>query len=250
MKIVKVTPDNVAEYGLFCIKDRKRPGARNKEQWYALRYEEGLRLVLLHDDASKPVGFIEYTPAETAWRPVHAPGFMFIHCLMVYPKKQRQSGAGARLLAACAADARQQSMAGVCAMSSKGAWITDRRIFEGQGYVQTDARGRFELMTLQWDETATAPRLRDWTAAQRHYQGWHLLYADQCPWHEKAAEALRSTAAAHGIDLQVRKLANAPEAQQAPSGFGVFSLLKDGKLLEDHYISATRFRNILKKELG
>jgi hypothetical protein len=45
------------------------------------------------------------------------------------------------------------------------------------------------------------------------------------------------------------KLQCAPEAQRAPSGFGVFALVKDGKLLEDHYISETRFKTILKKEL-
>lgn len=52
-----------------------------------------------------------------------------------------------------------------------------------------------------------------------------------------------------GIDLNVKKIETVKEAKQAPSGFGVFSLLHNGKLLEDHYISATRFRNILKKEM-
>ena len=51
------------------------------------------------------------------------------------------------------------------------------------------------------------------------------------------------------VDLQVEKLTTAEEAKSAPSGFGVFSLMHDGQLVEDHYLSATRFRNILKKEL-
>jgi hypothetical protein len=34
-----------------------------------------------------------------------------------------------------------------------------------------------------------------------------------------------------------------------PSGFGVFALVKDGKLLEDHYLSKRRFETIIKKEL-
>jgi hypothetical protein len=49
--------------------------------------------------------------------------------------------------------------------------------------------------------------------------------------------------------LQTTKIESAEKAQHAPSGFGVFALVKDGKLLEDHYISETRFKTILKKEL-
>lgn len=61
--------------------------------------------------------------------------------------------------------------------------------------------------------------------------------------------ALLNTAMDYDIDLKITKLETAQEAKNAPSGYGVFSLLHDGKLLEDHYLSATRFRNILKKEL-
>ena len=61
--------------------------------------------------------------------------------------------------------------------------------------------------------------------------------------------ALLNTALDFGIDLNITKLSNATEAKKAPSGYGVFSLLHNGKLIEDHYLSATRFRNILKKEL-
>ena len=76
-----------------------------------------------------------------------------------------------------------------------------------------------------------------------------MVYADQCPWHEKSAFDLLNTAMGFGIDLNVTKIKMAEEAQQAPSGFGVFSLLYNGRLIEDHYLSATRFKNILKKEL-
>jgi len=51
-----------------------------------------------------------------------------------------------------------------------------------------------------------------------------------------------------GIDLKITKIENAKQAKEGPSGYGVFSLLHDGKLIEDHYLSATRFRNILQKK--
>ena len=105
------------------------------------------------------------------------------------------------------------------------------------------------LLSKKWDTTAPDPKLLDWTAQQKKYQGWHLLYADQCPWHQKSVEALLNTAMDYDIELKVTELKTVQEAKKAPSGFGVFSLLHDGKLVEDHYLSATRFRNILKKEL-
>lgn len=52
-----------------------------------------------------------------------------------------------------------------------------------------------------------------------------------------------------GIDLKLKKIETVDEAKNAPSGFGTYSLIYNGKLIEDHYLSATRFRNILKKEL-
>jgi hypothetical protein len=61
---------------------------------------------------------------------------------------------------------------------------------------------------------------------------------------------LKLVAEQAGIDLKVKEILTAEEARQSPSGYGVFSLLHDGKLLADHYISATRFKNILKMELA
>jgi hypothetical protein len=69
-------------------------------------------------------------------------------------------------------------------------------------------------------------------------------------WHDKSINDLSLSAKEHGIKLNVTKIMNAKEAQLAPSGFGTFSLIKDGRLLEDHYLSKTRFENILKKELS
>ena len=37
------------------------------------------------------------------------------------------------------------------------------------------------------------------------------------------------------------------EAQNAPTPYAVFAVLFDGRILADHQISLTRFRNIVKK---
>lgn len=250
MNIVDVTIDNLKEETLFCVKDMATPGAVCKTNWFNERYDEGLRLKIMKDEAEKPMAFIEYIPADLAWRPVNAPNFMFIHCIYTYSNKTKGQGLGSALVKACEDDARARGMAGVCNMTSNGAWVTTKELFAKNGFEQVDARGRFELMAKQWDDSADNPSLYNWQAQQQNYQGWHLVYADQCPWHEKAVRVLEATSQEFGIELNVHKLASAAEAKSAPSGFGVFSLLKDGRLIEDHYISETRFRNILNKELS
>ncbi|WP_297792803.1 GNAT family N-acetyltransferase [uncultured Eudoraea sp.] len=247
--IIDVTPENVQEETLFCIKDIKKPGFHAKREWFKKQYQLGLRMKILKDDTHKMIGFIEYIPVSDAWRPVEGKDFMFIHCMYISLNKNKNKGYGSLLIRQVENEAKKKKMDGMCVMASKGAWISDKRIFENNGFKQVDQRGRFELMSKKWEPKAKDPKLIDWTANQGKYQGWHLIYADQCPWHEKSVFDLLNTALDYGIDLQVTKLINSKEAKQAPSGYGVFSLLHDGRLIEDHYLSATRFRNILKKEL-
>jgi len=248
-KIIEVTPKNVQEETLFCVKDIKNRGFTCKQEWFEKRYEEGLRIKILKGADAKMIGFIEFIPVIYAWRPIEAEKFMFVHCITVYSKKDRNKGYGSLLIDEAEKEAKARNMSGVCVMTSKGAWIADRSIFEKNDFKEVDSRGRFELLSKKWDTTVPDPILIDWTKQQSKYKGWHLLYANQCPWHEKSVEALLNTAMDFDIDLQVTKIETSQQAKTSPSGFGVFSLLHNGKLLEDHYLSATRFRNIIKKEL-
>jgi ribosomal protein S18 acetylase RimI-like enzyme len=249
MKIIDITPENANEHSFFCIKNTREPGFHSKFDWFEKRYREGLALKIILDDTGKQAGFIEYIPAEFAWRPVEAGGYMFIHCIMVYPNKYRHSGAAAQLVESCIEDARSKKKKGVCVMTSEGPWMAGRSLFEKQGFVKVDSRGRFELYARKLVETEN-PKLRDWESTIHNYNGWHLIYADQCPWHEKGVSAIKDFAGESGINLKVRKIKNAAEARNIPAGFGVFALIKDGKLLEDHYISKTRFKSIVEHELN
>ena len=104
-------------------------------------------------------------------------------------------------------------------------------------------------MALKLTKDDDEPGLMDWESGLPEFKGWHLVYADQCPWHDKGVKAIIQYAAENGLDLKVRKIETSRDAQNMPSGFGVFALIKDGKLLEDHYISNRRFETIVEKEL-
>jgi GNAT superfamily N-acetyltransferase len=250
ISIVEVTADNVSELGVFCIKDKKSPGYALKVDWFKSKINSGVKIRIATDKQNKQLGFIEYIPSELAWRPVEATNYLFVQCIVLMVKEARQNGIGSALLRYCEMDARKNNKSGVCAMSSNGVWMANRTLYEKNGYREVDKLGRFELMSLTFDDKFPQPRFIDWTKQQTQYKGWNLVYSDQCPWHQKSTTDLVQAASDYGIELKVKRLSTPQEARNAPSGFGTFSLIKDGKLLEDHYLSRTRFENILKKELG
>ena len=155
--ITDVTPENVQEETLFCIKDIKKPGFNSKRKWFEKQYKLGLRMKILKDNADKMIGFIEYIPVINAWRPVTGNNYMFIHCMYVYPNKNKNKGYGSLLIKEAENAAKNEKMDGICAMTSKGAWISDKRIFENNGFVQVDHRGRFELLFKKWEPKAKDP---------------------------------------------------------------------------------------------
>ena len=84
---------------------RKSPGYRQKRAWLAKRFAEGLKVQIVHETGGRDVGFVEYIPGEYAWRAVHAPGYLVIHCLWVVGKGKGK-GHGSRLVQVCLDDAR------------------------------------------------------------------------------------------------------------------------------------------------
>lgn len=69
----------------------------------------------------------------------------------------------------------------------------------------------------------------------------------QCPLQPKSVNDLSEMAAEHGLELKVTLLINAREAQNAPSCCGAFSLIWNGRLRSDHYVSKGRFKLLLQK---
>jgi hypothetical protein len=246
--LVKVDPENLAECGIGCLTNRKHPGYGEKEAWLRERFAEGLRFLLFRSDKGKPLAFLEYVPGEYAWRPVDAPGWIFVHCLWVYSAGQKVGGLGSRLIQACLDEARESDALGVAALVSDGPWMAGAKVFLKNGFRQIAERDRFELVAHRLKE-GPEPRFRELGVHWVNDRGLHLVYSAQCPMLPKSALDLGETAAENGLELKVTKLDSADEAQTAPSYYGVFNLLWNGRLLSDHYVSRGRFKNILKNEI-
>ncbi len=245
IQIIEITPENINEYGMFFNKNPKTEGYKQKVKWYSETYKQGVRMNIAIKEDGEKAGLIEYVPAEFAWRPVDAPGYMFIHCMFIYLNKNKKLGYGSQMVKKCEEDAKKLGIKGVAVMTSKGAWITNKTLFLKNGYEVIDENGRFELCIKKFNKKASNPKLLKWQENAISNKGWSLMYSYQCPWNCSSVEAMSKVAKEQGINLNVSKITSAKDAQKAPTGFGVFNLLKDDKELVDHYISKTRFLNIL-----
>ena len=244
----EVGPGNLSDCGIGCITNPKHEGHGPKVRWLQQRFAEGLRFLLFRDAKGKPLAFLEYVPGEYAWRPVDAQGWLFVHCLWVYPKGQAVGGLGSRLIQACVEQAGRVSARGVAAMVSAGPWMVGKQVFLRNGFVQTAERDRFQLVSYRL-RPGRAPRFRDLGTKWAKQRGLHIVYAAQCPYLLKSVNDLSQMAGEHGLEVKVTLLGSAREAQNAPSYYGVFNLLWNGRLLSDHYVSRGRFRNMLKRDI-
>jgi hypothetical protein len=141
-----VGPHNLTECGIGCVTNPRHEGFAPKVAWLRKRFEEGLRFLLFRDADGRPLAFLEYVPGEYAWRPVDAPGWLFVQCLWVYPRGQKVGGLGTRLIRACLAEARRAGKIGVAAMVSEGPWMAGRQVFERSEFERVAQADRFELL--------------------------------------------------------------------------------------------------------
>ena len=241
-----VGPDNFPACGIGCVTNPRHPGFKPKVAWLQRRFDEGLRYLLFRDGQGRPLGFLEFVPGEHAWRPVDAAGWLFVHCLWVYPRGQKIGGLGTRLIEACVAQGTDAKAIGVATLTSAGPWMAGAEIFERFGFERLAEADRFALLAYRLRRGA-APTMRSIEANRAQYSGLNIVYSAQCPYLPKSVADLQSVAAELGLNVRVTALKTPAEAQRAPSYYGVFALLWNGQLLSDHYVSATRFRSLVRR---
>jgi hypothetical protein len=247
-KIVEVSSDNLAEHPqVICYINRKHPLYHRKIEWLKEEFQRGLRIKLLYLEGQKrPFGFVEYVSGENCWRSVNARGYLFIHCLWTNGKKYQHQGLGSLLLKEVERDAK--GMLGVCAVTSDGPFMATGEIFLKNGYSATAESEKDQLMTKQLKK-GPLPSINDWRDELGKYRGLNIVYSRQCPWVARFVEEVKPLLEEKSLKPRIVELGTPAEAQKAPSLYGVFNLIQDSRLLADRYISTTRFKNIVEKEL-
>jgi len=195
------------------------------------------------------IGFIEYISGEKSWRGFSDENYLFIHCIYIAKKINRNKDYGKLLLDECIKDAKLHEKIGIAVISGKSAMLAEKNIFLKNGFTTVESNPtNFELLIYKIKEGDT-PKLNKKKMPDLYEKGFHLVYADQCPYFKKSIESILKICKKNSLNLEIHKINSAKEAQQSPSLYGVFVLIYNGDLVAEHYISEKRFMNILSKEL-
>ena len=252
-KVRLVDADDATFRTLPCcgIKNPEHPGRREKHRWLQANAKLGLRAKTLLAPDGRPSGYIEYLPGEFAWRGVDAAGYMFIHCVWIYTRQHQGRGWGSVMVEACLEDAKEAGMNGAAVMVRNGPWLADRRLFLATGFQVVDtAPPDYELLVRKFKNSTPGPVFKKgWEQRLGAYgRGLTIICSSQCPHIAKFASDIVETAAnEYHLIPRVVHLETWRDAENAPTPYAVFALIYNGRLLADHQISRTRFRNIMNK---
>ena len=246
VELIKINnEDGVRKYGLGCLSNQKHPGFEAKLNWLRKEFKKGLTLVVLSIDG-KSAGMIEYTNGEDFWRPVKAEKYLMIHCLWIIHTKYHNKGYGSLLINESLNDAKQRKLNGIGVVTSDGPWMTDKRIFVENDFKEIETKARFNLL-IKEIKKGLKPSFINWEENKSRAKGYKMLYANQCPMFAKCVNDLTETAKEQNASLKISEIKKSGDAKNSPSGYGVMNIMKDGKVIADHYISSKRFENILNK---
>ena len=230
MNYIRITKDNIAGEHICCAMSGKQSLA--KKAWMTERFDEGL---VFYRSEERGKCFIEYIPAEMAWVPIEAEGYMYIDCLWI-AGAMKGHGYSNDLLAECMRDAEKQGKNGVCILSSKGRkkeFLSDPKYLAYKGFAVADtSECGINLMYLPLAQDAEPPRFK---ACAKHpaveESGFVLYYTDQCPFTYYWVPRVEEAARAYRVPLKVIHITDREQAQSVPAPVTTYALFKDGKFL-------------------
>ena len=247
-KVVDYT--NFKKEHICCVlRDRKGEGRiEAKRNWLENVFEDGL--VLRKGDVNGKA-FMEYIPAEDAWCPVDAPGYMFIHCYRM-DDRFKEGGFDKAIWRECIAECRIKHKKGLCVLvgSEDMPYLNRKSDFESRGFrFAAKADPYFELWYLPFEEGETdIPRfLEEMDEAQVEDDGFVLYYSHQCPHTAKAVPQLRDKAKELGVDLKIIHLEKQKEARAIPCAYTTFALFHNKKFITHEIPTPAKFAKLVKK---
>ena len=250
MNTIVVDYTNFKREHLCCVlRDRNGEGRiEAKRRWLENVFEDGL--VLRKGDVNGRA-FMEYVPAEDAWCPVDAPGYMFIHCYRI-DDKFRGQGYDTAIWRECVAECRIKHKKGLCVLVGEHDLpnLNRKSDFEARGFrFAAKAEPYFELWYLPLEEDAEPPRFSaDLTEAEVEREGWALYYSHQCPHTAKLVPRLEAKAKELNIPLKtvlLEKTAEYRAVPRIPCAYTTFALFYNGAFVTHEMLSPARFGKLL-----
>lgn len=248
MELIRITHENIETEHICCaIASNKDCQVLSKKTWLKERLDEGL--VFLKCNVRGKC-FIEYIPAEYAWAPIKAEGYMYIDCLWVSGKFKGQ-GYSNLLLEECIRDSKEKGKKGLVILSSKKkmGYLSDPKYMRYKGFETVDAADPyFELMYLPFDKNAEKPCFKSSVKENREndmQKGFTIYYTSQCPFTAKYVPILEEMAKKRDVDFQAVHMVTREQAQNALVPFTAFSMFYEGEFITHEIQSEKKFEKML-----
>ena len=248
MDYIKVTNNNIEKEHICCaISNNNDIQVSSKKAWLKERINDGL-VFLKSTERGKC--FIEYIPAENAWNPIVADGYMYIDCLWVAGSFKGHDYS-TDLLNACIEDSKSKGKVGLCILSSakKKPFLADPKYLKHKGFsVCDEADNGIQLWYLPFSENATKPEFKE-CAKHPHIEekGYVLYYTNQCPFNAKYVPVLEEIAKERNIQFKAIKLETKEDAQNAPTPITTYAMFAGGDYLTNEQMNDKRFIKLLEK---
>ena len=247
MHYIRITKDNIDKEHICCAMSNKQCVA--KKEWLKQRFEEGL---VFYRSEERGKCFIEYIPAENAWVPIEARGWIYINCLWV-SGAMKGHGYSGDLLDECVRDAKAQGKKGICILCAEGRkreFLADHKFLTYQGFKVADISDcGINLMYLPLTENPELPRFKDCAKHPKvDEQGFVLYYTDQCPFTCYWVPRVQKTAEEHGIPFKVIHITDKETAQNVPAPVTTYALFRNGQFLTQAIQSDKKFLALAGKQ--
>ena len=246
MEYIIVTKENLEKEHICCaISNNNDVQVASKKAWLADRFDEGLVFL---KSAERGKCFIEYIPAENAWNPLKADGWMYIDCLWV-SGSFKGHGYSNDLLNACIQDSKSKGKKGLCILSSakKKPFLADPKFLKYKGFAVCDeADNGIQLWALPFDKDADLPKFAEHAKHPRtDEKGFVLYYTSQCPFNGKYVPIVEETAKAQGVPFRAVHLQSKEEARNAPTPVTTYALFYNGSYLTNEQMNDKKFLKLL-----
>lgn len=246
MDYIKVTCENLEKEHICCaISNNKDIQVASKKAWLSERFNDGL-VFLKSTERGKC--FIEYIPAENAWIPIVANGYMYIDCLWV-SGSFKGHGYSNDLLDECINDSKSRGKKGLCILSAakKKSFLSDSKFLKHKGFMICDeADNGIQLWYLPFEEGAEKPQFKD-CARHPHVDemGYVLFYTNQCPFNAKYVQIIEGIAKEKSVPFRSVHIQNREEAQNTPSPITTYALFHDGEYITNEVLSDKKFLKLI-----
>lgn len=240
MKYIHITKENIDKEHICCAMSGKQSLA--KKEWLKQRFDEGL---VFYRSEERGKCFIEYIPAEKAWVPIEADGWIYINCLWV-SGSMKGHGYSSELLSECVRDAQMQGKKGICILGAEGRkreFLSDPRFLKYKGFTVADVSDcGSNLMILPLAENVSVPKFKDCAKhPMENEKGFVLYYTDQCPftyyWVPKVLEAAKK----HNIPIKAIHITDREAAKNTPTPVTTYALFQDGCFLTQRILTEKKF---------